>query len=92
MSYTAEFVNIVVWALVGVCIWIFNDKTKKYDAHLKECNDRNERVAGYEAKMAERISAIEHNSRRSRAEIQWLGDCMIQLGTRLKADLPDRPE
>ena len=92
MNFPLEIVSPIIWALVGVCIWIFNDKTKRYDAHLKECADRNERVAQSDAKTTERICTIETNSKRNRREIAWLGDCMITLGTKLNADLPDRPE
>lgn len=92
MNIPAELITAIIWALVGVCIWIFQDKTRKYDAHLKDCSERNERVASKDAKFAERLCSIEEHSKHNRKDIQWLGDCMITLGTKLDADLPERPE
>jgi hypothetical protein len=87
-----DWITAAIWAIVGLCIWVFMDSKKKYDAHLKECNDRRVSEATYDATVKERIQNIEADSRRNRSEIRWLGDCMISVCERLKIDRPDRPE
>lgn len=91
MKIPVEFINAVILALVGLAIWIAQDRMKKYDAHLKECNERRAIDAATDATTKQRICTIEGNSNRNRAEISWLGDCIIQVGTKLSVDLPDRP-
>ncbi len=92
MNVPTEFINAIIWAFVGVLVWIWNQKTKAYDMHLKECNERRQKDAVTDATVAERICNIERNSNKNRGEIAWLGDCIINLGAKLNVQLPDRPE
>jgi hypothetical protein len=66
-------------------------KNAAYDQHLKDCGDRNEKVAGINATMTQQLCAIEENLARNTAETKWLGSCMEKVGAKLNTDLPDRP-
>lgn len=92
MNVPTEVITAGIWALVGVCVWIFLDKTKKYDAHLRECNQRRIDDGRLDADVSRRIQTIEENSCQTERTVGWLGDCMIRVGTKLDVDMPDRPE
>lgn len=92
MNVPVDLITAAIWAVVGLCIWIFLDSKKKYDAHLRECNERRINEGRMDATTQQRIETIEENSCQTERSVGWLGDCMIRLGTKLNIDLPDRPE
>jgi hypothetical protein len=87
-----EWVNGILWALFGVCMWIWADRTKKYDAHIKECNEKRIEDAKRNATVEEQISTIENNSQNTRRDLVWLGDCMVQVCQKLNIPRSNRPD
>lgn len=92
MNVPTEVLLAAMGLLIGVLSWIFTSKTKAYDEHLKECNDRREAEATLAATTEQRLCAIEESSGRTERCVGWLGNCMSRLGRNLNIDLPDRPE
>ncbi len=92
MNVPLEVILAVTWGFIGILVWIWNQKTKTYDQHLRECNSRRVNEATADATIQERICVIERNSNKNGREIQWVGDCIIEMGAKLRVELPDRPE
>ena len=68
-------------ALVSIIAWLFKKKIDAYDKHLDECNRR----AVSAGRTEERIENME-------CTVNWLGNCIVRIGTKMGVELPDKQD
>lgn len=62
-------------------------KREAFEAHIKECSEKKTHMALVDQK----IDGIENRLQSGEKTFQWLGDCVVQIGAKLNAKLPERP-
>lgn len=80
-----DFIVKVIFTTFGVLMsiiaYLFKRRIEAYDKHLEECRER----AVAQGRMDERIKNVEKNT-------NWVGNCIVSIGTKIGAELPIRPE
>lgn len=77
-----------IMTLMALAGWFIKGKISAYDKHLEECRER----AIVTARTEEKVRTIETKVDRTSETTIWLGDCMVTIGTKMGAELPDRPK
>ena len=67
--------------LMTVIAYLFKRRMEAYDKHLEEC-----------AKRAIATGRIDERMRNVETGVNWLCNCVISIGVKLGADLPNRPD
>ena len=67
--------------LMSIIAYLFKRKIEAYDKHLDEC--RAHAIAS--GRMEERMERVEKNT-------NWVGNCVVAIGTKLGVQLPNQPD
>lgn len=88
----------VVSALMVVVLWMARAKIRAWDIHLEECMIRRKdddakhaRINTDIAVLTEKSETVEEKLSEVRTEQVWIGDVIIRIGSKIGADIPDRP-
>ena|SRR3990167_4657178 len=73
--------------LVTIVGYLLKKRLETYDKHLEECNKR----AVITGRTDERLKVVEAEVMKTHTAAQWLGSCILIIGTKMGVDLPDRP-
>lgn len=86
----SQLINVLYTAFIALGAYTLrqiSNKAKVWDDHVKTCNEK----AVQEGKETTRLEHLEAQIVDTNETVSWLGDVMIQVGTKLGAKLPDRP-
>lgn len=77
-----DFIITIVFSVFGgvmsIVAWLFKRRMEAYDKHLEECTKR----AIATGRMDERLESVEK-------KVNWVGNCIISIGTKVGAHLPN---
>lgn len=88
MDYLLAMMFAVGGTLVTIISYLVKKRLELYDQHLEECRER----AVTTGRMDERLKSVEADVTQTRSAVHWLGSCIITIGSKVGADLPDRPD
>ena len=80
-------IELLLGGIVAILSWIFRKKAAEYDKHLADCNARHVE----QGQMETRLESVESEIKHGKRQINWIGDCVIRIGSKMDVDLPDRP-
>lgn len=82
----------LVAILLAVIAWLIRSKTHMWDKHITDCHTKSVQEGVDQGKNEQRLTAIETQLPGIRSNLCWVGDCIWVIGTKIGADLPERPE
>lgn len=77
----------IILGLLALVTWLLRGKIKKYDDHLDKCADKE----AAEAVLSNQVESLDERVVKLQDSNEWVGDCIVSIGARMKVELPDRP-
>lgn len=89
MHFSGEW---LVAALLAIIAWFLRTKTRVWDKHIEDCHAKAITEGVDQGRNEQRLSDLESQMLGVRANMHWVGDCIWVIGTKIGADLPERPK